>query len=413
MKEHPGISKIDAIAADLSKNLPKPHTGLKLIVTIPAKNEEHNLLNTLKALRSQLNFRKEPFSRNKFEILVLCHNCTDGTYQKCMDYVASKCDVSLHILPFNSEAFNTVGAARRVLMNIASSRIPSDGFIITTDADTIPDKYWLASIDRFKNKDYGLICGLITSSNNGLSEQALHYLNAKNDYLMLRTKLECFLVPDPDNPWPRHSYNWGPNLAIKNSVYKSIGGIQPLHFLEDVDMCNRVVGAGHKIRHSMDAIVNTSTRTDSRCLEGFGAELKIWSEWDGVAYNVEGLVKLLAAYHIYNLLKAYYKYPNPLLIEELCRAAFIDLDSLQMLLNRNLILQAAWIEMKHFLESNETWNYHHPNLSVFRALIEIENYLDKVKFPPSADSFSIAKVHNNHDEKHRSIQTADLCRTIL
>src|SRR5690606_9971523 len=209
-----------------------------------------------------------------------------------------------------SEIADTVGAARRVLMNIAANRLLQDnGLIISTDADTIPDKNWLVNVYGYLEKDISLICGYIKSDYTKLVPQASAYLKAKDDYLLLKARLETEFLPSIHDPWPRHSFHWGPNMAIKKSVYKAIGGIQPLHFLEDVSLFNSVISKGYKVRHCMDTQVTTSTRIKPRCNEGFGAELRVWTEYEGVAYNVEGLEKLKCRYGIYRDIKEFYISP--------------------------------------------------------------------------------------------------------
>jgi hypothetical protein len=260
-------------------------------------------------------------------------------------------------------------------MNIASGRLAENSFIITTDADTIPDAHWLQKIESYSETDIDLVCGFIQSDYDSVDGQTLKYLQAKDDYLILKAELEHNLLPDPNDPWPKHNYHWGPNLAIKNKVYKAIGGIQPLHFLEDVDMYNRVVGQGFAVRHCMETRVTTSTRIDSRCNEGFGAELKIWTEWQGVSYNLEGLEKLKTRFEIYKLLQQFYHVPNIELLETISQLAETDRVTLLEMLHKHKNPEAAIIEMQLFLDSHEPFNSRFPNCSVFEACEKIRSYL--------------------------------------
>ncbi|MGJ8593862.1 MAG: glycosyltransferase [Aquaticitalea sp.] len=369
------ITKIDTIAKEMGQSLPPPTDALKMVITIPAKNESESIIKTLEAISNQKLCDRKPFNSSRFELLVLCNNCSDDTYVKCNQFSAKYTAINVHCMELNSDELNTVGAARRILMNIASGRLSENGFIITTDADTIPDSNWLATIESYSETNIGLVCGFIRSDYESVDGQALKYLQAKDEYLMLKSELEHKLLPNLNDPWPRHSYHWGPNLAIKNNVYNAVGGIQPLHFLEDVDLYNRVVSLGIAVRHCMDTIVTTSTRIDSRCGEGFGAELKIWSEWEGVSYNVEGLQKLLMRFKIHTLLNQFYSVPNIELFEPICEIAETNKESLLRLIHTYKNPEAALIAIQHFLDSNQDFHERFPNCSVFGACEDIRNYL--------------------------------------
>lgn len=228
---------------------------------------------------------------------------------------------------------------------------------------------------RLFGKRCHLICGLIKADYSAVSGQVLNYLLAKDKYLMLQAHLESILIDNENDPWPRHNYSWGPNLAIKKHVYQNIGGIMPLSFLEDVDLYNRVVENGYVVRHCMNSIVTTSVRINSRCDEGFGAELKVWSENEGIPYCVEGLEKLKSRYQIYALVKDYYQNPSQHILEELSMQSHLKKKTIAALRSRFDRYEKMMIYMKKALSSCPIWNTLHPNISVFDANQELESYL--------------------------------------
>ncbi len=369
------LEYIDEVADTLSKLLPRTLPSVKMIVTIPAKNEAEEIHHTLHAILNQKDLNGNLFDKSLYEILILCHNCSDNTKQE-VEMISDKFPtLQLHVLALNSEVANNVGSARRVLMNIASQRLNGNNkLLITTDADTIPESDWLANLDTYIETEYDLICGLINVNRDNLQKQPEEFLKGKDDYLLLKAKLESHVLHNKDNSWPRHCYNWGPNLAIKKGVYDAIGGIKPLHFLEDVDMFNTVFGNGYKIRHSNNVVVTTSTRLDPRCDEGFGAELRVWNEFDGVEYNVEGLTKLLLRYSIYQLIQHFYQKPSTEILLEICEKAQIDFNTITEMFTNCERYEAMIVKMEKYLTENECWNNQNPNSSVFKACEEIENY---------------------------------------
>lgn len=369
------ITKLDLISKKLGKNLPKANASLKMAIIIPAKNEATGIVETLQAIVNQRALKNTFFNNAFFEVLVLCHNCSDNTYDKCLEFSKAHPGLNLYPIILNSTVADNVGAARRILMNIASERLQdSNGFIISTDADTIPHKKWLFHIEKYQNTAVSLICGFISVNLNNVSGQTRVYLSAKDEYLLLKSKLEDKLLPNPNDPWPRHNYHWGPNMAIKRHAYKAIGGISPLHFLEDVDMYNKVVSKGLVVRHCLKTKVTTSTRIESRCDEGFGAELRVWTQYYGVAYNVEGLEKLLNRYSIYHLIKMLYKSSSLEIFEKISELAHINIALLKIMFEESEQSESLIIKIENFLNNSESWNQAFPNVGVLHACSEIKQY---------------------------------------
>ncbi|MGC1630656.1 MAG: glycosyltransferase family 2 protein [Gelidibacter sp.] len=377
IKENNRIEHLDVIANKLGDTIPKSHGHIKLSVIIPAKNESAGILNTLIALKNQKGICHLNYAFKNYEVFVLCHNCTDDTYGVCEKFSAEHPDFNLYPLVLNSSVATTVGAARRILMNIASKRLTfDDGLIVSTDADTIPDAYWLYNLDHYLSTHIAMVCGLINVNHEGLKKQASRYLASKDAYLLLKAKLESIMLPNPKDPWPRHAYNWGPNLALKKYVYNAVGGIKPLHFLEDVDLYNRVYSAGFSIRHCMNTTVHTSVRTDSRCDEGFGAELKVWSDYDDVDYNVESLDKLICRYKIYHLIAEYYQFPNQKILTAIHDLSYIEIEKIRDLFNRCERQEAMVIKIQELLNSSQEWNVLFPNINVDEACGKLTQHFE-------------------------------------
>lgn len=132
--------QIDEISNGLGSKLPEPNSQLEYVIIIPAKDEAEGITQTLTAIANQKNKDGSDFNKSLFEILLLCHNCNDETFETCQEFARNKSNLNLQILELHSEVANTVGSARRILMNIASKRIQkTEGFIISTDADTLAD----------------------------------------------------------------------------------------------------------------------------------------------------------------------------------------------------------------------------------------------------------------------------------
>lgn len=154
MEHQMELQILDHISVELANKLPPSNSRIKLVVIIPAKNEALEIEKSLLGLINQKTKDHQAFSKLSYEVLVLCHNCSDNTYQKCQNLKIIQEASNFHILELNSEVATTVGSARRILMNIASERLAhKNGLIVSTDADTLPHDLWLNHLEDYLEKD--------------------------------------------------------------------------------------------------------------------------------------------------------------------------------------------------------------------------------------------------------------------
>ena len=375
------LTLIDELSKNLGNRLPKANQQLKIVVTIPAKNEELSIERTLSALINQLQNESVPFPFEVFEILILCNHCSDNTEEVCRRFKLLNPNFPLHILSTKASLVNNVGIARRILMNIASERLLiADGIIVSTDADTVPDKFWLNNLIQYIATDIALICGRIEVDEAGLHPKAEKYLSANRRYLYLASQLEASIYPDPYDPWPKHAHNSGPNLAIKRYAYQKIGGIPPLGFMEDIALYQLVVAHGLKVRHCLKSIVITSTRTTPRVPGGFGNQLREWSELNGSVYQymVEGLEKLRIKFETYELIKELYKTGSSSLLLEISKRLLMPFEHVKELYSTHERQQSMVRYLESDLMNNVLWNAKYPDEDVFKVIQDLEAHLNPV-----------------------------------
>ncbi|MEH6408220.1 MAG: glycosyltransferase [Leeuwenhoekiella sp.] len=361
----------------------------EIVITIPAKNEEETIIKTLESIRIQQNPDASFLDSNLFEVIVLCNNCTDKTYQLCVDFKAKYPDFPLINLVSNSQIINNVGAARRILMNIACTRLVENGFIVTTDADTIADEFWVYNLHEYMNSSYDLVCGLILVDDSDLDCQAKKYLQASRNYMDLMCRLEAEIYPDVKDPWPKHPFNSGPNMAIRKYAYKKIGGMPPLHNLEDIAMFDLVVSHGFVTKHCIKTIVTTSTRKVPRAPSGFGDQLMKWSVLDDKkdTCNVQSLERLKVKFKAFEMIRNFYTSRESQLIFEI--AALIDLpvEKVQELYDKNERYQSLVRYLETALLSNEIWSIKYPDINIFSAIKDLESHFGCNKNIQTYDDF--------------------------
>jgi len=371
---------LDSIADQVAETIKSSDKKTKVIVTIPAHNEEAIIPKCLKAFTDQYAMADVQIDFSEFEVLVLCHNCTDKTFQICNEIKMNSPFLNLYILNVALPEVNNVGAVRRVLMRIAEKRMNlNNGYIVSTDADTIVGRYWIANILGYIGSGYGLICGRIDINMRGLSGNARKTLHHKQNYFQLRARLEHLISPDLTDPWPRHAHNSGPNLAIRKDVYRSIGGMPPKGFLEDIALYDAVCEQGHKIRHCPYTIVVTSCRLTPRAPWGFGSELRDWTEAEDIFFQVEGLNRLLEKFDVFEKVRRYVKKSSSHLVNEICQITGLEKSKIMDYFITYSSSRSIINSIDRDLDNLESWQIKYPLKLVSEAEKELQTYLGMVK----------------------------------
>ncbi|SDF08371.1 Glycosyl transferase family 2 [Pricia antarctica] len=369
-------AQLDTIADILGKGIPPRQVNPKIVITIPAHNEEELIGKCIESIAGQRTVYARGIDWNDFEILILCHNCTDATYETSIGMLSRFPDLKLSVLETKSPEVNNVGAVRRVLMRIASARIANgEGYIAMTDADSVAHPYWLANIFGYIGSEYGLICGQIDIDTAGIPSNALRVLALKKHYDTLWISLKNTIVPDQSNPLPRHANNSGPNMAVRADVYENIGGIDPLGFCEDIAFYDKIVYAGYKVRHCPMTLMTTSGRTVPRAPWGFGAELSTWDGNKDSGLQVEGLEALLERLRIFKLMREYSLSNEQQDLWAAARRSGIEKERLVDCILKFRNDSALMLRLEKDLDSLESWRERYPKIEIQRACQELENYL--------------------------------------
>lgn len=370
------VGVLDGIADGMVGNLPSRKAGARVIITIPAHNEEKYIAGCVASIARQRTVGGLQLDRQDFEILVLCHNCTDLTYRIAVETLSSFPDLNFQVLQTNRPEVNNVGAVRRVLMRIAYGRMDlRSGYIAMTDADTVADPHWLANIIGYVGSGYGLICGRIDIDTGNISKAAKNNLTLRLRYDSLWLSLKYSIVPDPFDPMPRHNSNSGPNMAVRADVYDSIGGMDPLGFCEDIFFHDKVVWSGYRTRHCPSTIVTTSGRTDARAPWGFGAELGTWDGNNGADPQVEGLEPLLERLRIYKSVCGYSENKEEFTLLSAVRRSGIKKETLLGYIDEFANHNALILKLEKVLDVSENWRQRYPKMAIGPACSQLENYL--------------------------------------
>ena len=211
--------------------LPPPGSGLRLVIVIPALNEEEAVSGVLRSLWSQ------SLPHDQFEVIAVDNGSTDGTRSVVLNF-ARHCNLPIHLI---SEPVKGCLRAVRTGMDVALHRLaqvspPYEGIIATIDADDQVGSHWAtAVVETITERKTDMIRGPTQLAESPPSQVELcvkalcDVENRVNGYVELaRLRLEEALlgIRHQGQPlWlPRIT---GPNIAISRVAYVAVGGLDP------------------------------------------------------------------------------------------------------------------------------------------------------------------------------------------
>jgi glycosyltransferase involved in cell wall biosynthesis len=277
---------------DLRKFFGSVDPALKLSIILPVKDEAECIVETLTALKDQIDPDGNEIDKSIYEVLVLVNNCSDSSYELCLQFKAQYPRLRLHICPITIPQEQAhIGTVRKLLMDEACSRLMSlghkKGIIVSTDGDSQVDAKWIFYILHEMNKGVDVVSGRILPRDIPLASKWPHLRDV--NYRFLVSRLEALIDPCPADPWPRHFQCYGPSIAVTCEMYNKVGGIKAIPFLEDEEFRKALKRVDAKIRKSPDVKIYTSSRLVGRVAFGFSVQLNQWQQMqsEGLEQYVE------------------------------------------------------------------------------------------------------------------------------
>lgn len=251
------------------------------IVAIPAHDEAERIGSCLAALAMQRDHAGVPLPSDRFSVLILANNCRDATAASARAF-AAVAPFRLHVEECSLPPSHAhAGGARRAVMDIAADMLSSagsrDGIILTTDADSRAQPTWVSSTLAGFTAGIDAVAGYIDADPTeylALGAGFLRRGRLEDRYLARVAELYAVLDPRRHDPWPNHRVHSGAGIAVTLSAYRAIGGLPARALGEDSALAQALDEAGFLIRHSLDAVVTTSCRFDSRARGGAGDTMR-------------------------------------------------------------------------------------------------------------------------------------------
>jgi glycosyltransferase involved in cell wall biosynthesis len=236
-------------------------------VAIPVRDEAEWIGKCMTALSHQ--------SIAADHVVLLLNNCTDSTAEIVKTFPAAP--HRLHLIECNLEASSaSAGVARGLAMKYAASLI-TDGAILTTDADAEVPLNWIEANLRAIEEGADAVCGraVIDPVEALFTPQHLHDDDAREvAYAQLLDEIASTILPDPADPWPRHTEDSGASIAMTTSIFRQIGGVPDLSSGEDRALIARLRLIDARVRHDPQIRVVVSGRIEGRAPGGMAETIR-------------------------------------------------------------------------------------------------------------------------------------------
>ena len=253
-------------------NLQPPNSPFrsKIVVAIPAKNEEERIGACIEALREQATDRD-------YEILVLVNNSADATA-----HIARSAKPRPGVALFIRETLlpgekASAGGARRAAMAWAAQRAGRHGVLLTTDADGVVPPSWIeANVEQIMLGADAVAGRAVLSREDEESIPVALRLADQQEcrYAAILDALDAVLDPDPADPMPRHDERSGASIAVTTNAFCRAGGIPKMAMGEDRAFFDALRRVDARIRHAINISVVVSARTEGRATGGMADTIK-------------------------------------------------------------------------------------------------------------------------------------------
>lgn len=246
-------------------------TALRAIVVLPARDEQRRIAAALAAV-----LRQADSVGACFGVIVVDDGSRDETRDATRRALAEAADRGIpHRLLDGPRA--GVGWARRVGLDAAArwalSSDPEGGrdcLLVSTDADTVVDERWLASLLACAHNGDAVIAGDVQlDPGPRLDPDVVQRRRHAATRRLARVR-----EYEPDAV---HHHFAAANLALTVAAYEAVGGMPTPTALEDEALLDAVRRAGLPVRRTAEAIVRTSPRTTGRAERGLANDLAVES----------------------------------------------------------------------------------------------------------------------------------------
>lgn len=239
----------------------------KLVVCVPARNEQERLPRLIDALSRQ--------TIDDATVVVCLNNTTDRSWDVVDE--AARRHPALNIIvdeTIFAAADAHAGSARRRAMDLAADAAGPTGYVLTTDADTRPPPEWLGANLAAISSGFDVVGGRITIDRSEPLSEAVNALGLLTDrYWAHVREIEDAIDPVPWDPPPRHGDHTGASLCVTVTAYRRCGGVPVIPSSEDRALVQAIVRRGGRLAHPSSIWTRASPRMVGRAAGGMAEHM--------------------------------------------------------------------------------------------------------------------------------------------
>ena len=239
----------------------------RTVVALPARDEEARLGPCLEALFGG--------TARPDAAVVLLNNCTDGSEHIAHDFAGR---LPVHVIACRlPPELAHAGHARALAMRHADAMCGDGDVLLTTDADGVVARDWLAGTLAAFAAGAEAVCGraVIDPADALLIPAHLHEDDARETTLTrLLDEIAARIDPDDADPWPRHTEHSGASIAVRCGLYRRAGGLPACESGEDRAFVEALQRLDTRVRHAPDVVVTVSGRTEGRARDGMADAIR-------------------------------------------------------------------------------------------------------------------------------------------
>ena len=225
------LSVSNVVWLRLSSCKPRLHSGRKVSVLVPARNEERNLAACLDSLLDQ--------SYRNYEVIVLDDQSTDRTWEIARGYEER---YPGRLRAVRGDALPAGWLGKPHAMQQLARRAVGD-YLLFTDADTVHGPESVAwAVTNLEAHRADCVSGYVQQEMGTLGEQCI----VPATYIMSAMLLPLWLIAAL--PMPSLSFAIGQLLVIRRSAFNAIGGCERVRgeITDDLAMVRELKRAGFK-----------------------------------------------------------------------------------------------------------------------------------------------------------------------
>ena len=213
---------------------PKSEKKNKFAILIPARNEEGVIKDTIEDL-----YKNQNYPRELYDVYVVCHNCTDYTYEKVLEAGAIPIKAESEI----KRAYVALDAGIKYILNSGKEY----DIFMRLDADNRLNSEFM----NLMNDAINAGCEIVRPYESALNMSQTGFTQA------------CGLYYIFDSRFASHAREFlglqahvnGPGSCFKMSVIKDIGGYDCTNICEDTEFYFKRMLEGRRMNYCEDAIV--------------------------------------------------------------------------------------------------------------------------------------------------------------